>query len=162
MKKPLVNYAFIDSQNIYLGIQRLGWKLDWRRFRIYLEEKHGVEVAYLFLGHLPENQNLYRSLQKKGYVLVFKQVAWRAGRIPKANVDAELVLQAMIDYDQYEKVVLVTSDGDFACLVRHLLKQGKLERVISPAIATCSALLKTAAKANIDFLEYLRGKLEYK
>ncbi len=25
------NYAFIDSQNINLGVKSLGWKLDWLR-----------------------------------------------------------------------------------------------------------------------------------
>jgi hypothetical protein len=27
-----VNFAFIDGQNLNLGIQRLGWKLDLKRF----------------------------------------------------------------------------------------------------------------------------------
>ena len=48
MKKPTANSAFIDSQNINLGFQALGWKLDWRRFRVYLEEKYAVGKAYLF------------------------------------------------------------------------------------------------------------------
>ena len=64
MKKLENNYAFIDSQNVNLGIQELGWKLDFRKFRVYLREKYGVKKAYLFIGYLPENQNLYRSLQE--------------------------------------------------------------------------------------------------
>lgn len=52
---------------------------------------------------------------------------YRGGK-PKGNVDAELVLQAMIDYRDYERAVIVTSDGDFACLVRYLYEEGKLER----------------------------------
>src|SRR5712664_769372 len=50
----------------------------------------------------------------------FKEVTIRADGKPKANVDAELVLQAMLDYPHYERAVIVTNDGDFACLVRHL------------------------------------------
>ena len=61
------NYAFIDSQNLYLG---LGWKIDYKRFRVYLREKYNVEKAYMFIGYLPENANLYRSLQEAGYVSV--------------------------------------------------------------------------------------------
>jgi len=38
MKKQENNFAFIDSQNLNLGIQSLGWKLDYRRFRIYLKK----------------------------------------------------------------------------------------------------------------------------
>ena len=44
------NYAFIDSQNLNLATQTLGWKLDWKRFRVYLAEKYGVTKAYLFIG----------------------------------------------------------------------------------------------------------------
>ena len=30
-KKQKLNYAFIDSQNLNLEIQRLGWKLDFKK-----------------------------------------------------------------------------------------------------------------------------------
>ncbi len=161
MKKELTNYAFIDHQNIYLGFRELGWKLDWRKLRVYLEEKYAVKVAYQFIGFLPEQQNLYRSLQKKGYILIFKTVTWRPDGKPKGNVDAELVLQAMIDCDEYEKAVLMTSDGDFACLVRHLYQEGKLELVLSPSSTKCSVLLKRAARGRLRFMRDLRRKLEY-
>jgi uncharacterized LabA/DUF88 family protein len=68
----------------------------------------------------------------------------------------------MIDFPDYEKAVIVTSDGDFACLVRYLLDKNKLERVIAPSPAKCSALLKRAVRSKIDFLEDARNKLEYK
>lgn len=114
MRKIENNYAFIDSQNVNLSIQESGWKLDFRRFRIYLKEKYGVEKAYLFIGYLPENQDLYKSLQESGYVLIFKPVLRinEDGKV-KGNVDAELVLHSMIEYPNYEKVVIVTGDGDF-------------------------------------------------
>lgn len=54
-------YAFIDSNNLNLGIEALGWKLDWRKFRVYLKEKYNVSNAYLFIGYVPTNQDLYSS-----------------------------------------------------------------------------------------------------
>jgi len=42
------NYAFIDGQNLNLGIQSLGWKLNYWRFRKYLSEKYSVVTAYYF------------------------------------------------------------------------------------------------------------------
>lgn len=162
VRKAPKNFAFIDSQNINLGFQELGWKLDWRRFRVYLEEKYAVQTAYLFIGCIPGNQKLYTALQRYGYVLVFKPVMkLRSGKV-KGNVDAELVLQAMIDYNSYEKAVIVTSDGDFHCLVKYLNEQGKLERVLSPRQKSCSYLLTRTAKEKIDFLEGLEKKLAYK
>lgn len=155
------NCAFIDGQNVHLGFRELGWKLDEHRFRVYLAEHYNVERAYYFIGFVPENQGLYSALQQRGYTLVFKPVTYRSGK-PKGNVDAELVLQAMIDYTNYERAVIVTSDGDFACLVTYLHEQGKLERVLCPNRRGCSVLLKRAAREKIDFLEEARKKLEYK
>ena len=155
------NFAFIDSQNVNLGVRGDGWKLDWKRFRVYLKEHYGVMRAYIFIGFLPENQALYNSLQRYGYILVFKPVTYRKDGKAKGNVDAELVLQVMIDYNEYERAVIVTSDGDFACLVKYLYDQQKLKRVLSPNIKGCSVLLKRAAREKIDFLENARAKLEY-
>ena len=95
-------------------------------------------------------------------MVVFKEVTYDNNGKAKGNVDAELVLQAMIDFAEYEKAVIVTSDGDFTCLVRYLLDKNKLERVIAPNQVKCSALLKRAVKNKIDFLEDARKKLEYK
>ena len=161
MRSSQNNYAFIDAQNLKLGVERLGWKLDYKRFRVYLREKYHVTKAYLFIGYLPGNENLYRALQEHGYLLIFKPILMQqTGRV-KGNIDAELVLHAMIEYEHYERAVIVTSDGDFACLVEYLYGKGKLETVLSPHGRTCSILLKRAAREKILFMNNLQGKLAY-
>jgi len=156
------NYAFIDSQNLNLGIQSLGWRLDYRRFRIYLKEKYNVQVAYMFIGYVPSNQDLYSFLQSAGYVLVFKPTLPDGDGEIKGNVDADLVLQTMIDFNEYDKAVIVTSDGDFYSLVKYLYKFDKLKLVMSPYVKTCSSLLQKTAREKIIFMDNLRKKLEYK
>jgi len=155
------NYAFIDSQNLNLGINKLNWKLDFKKFRIYLKEKYKVSQAFLFIGFIPENQDLYSSLQKDGYILIFKPVLFNNERQPKGNVDADLVLQAMIEFDNFDQAIIVSSDGNFYCLVKYLYEKGKLSRVISPDVKNCSKLLKKTAKEKIVFMDNLRNKLEY-
>ncbi|MEK7727796.1 MAG: NYN domain-containing protein [candidate division KSB1 bacterium] len=113
MQKTLENYAFIDSQNLNLGVRDQGWVLDFYRFRIFLKEKHGVAKAYMFLGFMQERASLYETLRRYGFDLVFKPVVRTKKNEVKGNVDAELVLQAMIDYPNYKKAVIVTGDGDF-------------------------------------------------
>ena len=159
--QELKNYAFIDSQNLNMGIRRIGWKMDFKKLRIYLREKYKITKVYLFVGYMPENQNLYRSLRGYGYVLIFKPVLKKKDGTIKGNVDAELVLQAMIDYNQYSKAVIISSDGDFYCLVNYLYNKNKLKMVISPCHKTCSILLKKSAKERIVFIDNLRKKLEY-
>lgn len=158
------NYAFIDSQNLNLGVQHLGWKLDYRRFRVYLEEKYNVEIAYLFIGYIPQNQDLYDALQKVGYILKFKPVLPGKDGKHKGNVDADVVVQAMIDFyeSNFDKAIIVTSDGDFYSLVNFLYQRGKLEVVISPYKQTCSTLLKKTARERIVFMDNLEHKLAYK
>lgn len=162
MLKQENNYAFIDSQNLNLGIKNLGWRLDFRKFRKYLREKYSVLTAYLFIGYMQQNQDLYASLQKAGYVLIFKPVLPDKNGDVKSNVDADLVLQAMIEYPNYDQAVIVTSDGDFYSLVKYLYDNKKLKAVISPYVKTCSTLLKKSSKERIVFMDNLRSKLEYK
>ena len=127
MKKKLENAAFIDSQNVYQTLRKsLGWSLDWRRFRVHLEEKYACKQAFLYIGYMAENQKLYERLQKDGYILVFKPVLFTKDRKPKGNVDADLVLGVMVEWNNYEKAVIATSDGDYYSLVRHLKDKGKL------------------------------------
>jgi len=162
MKKTDNNYAFIDSQNLNLGIQKLKWRLDYKKFRTYLREKYSVQKAYLFIGFMPLNQELYDSLQNAGFILKFKPaIPDKNGKI-KGNVDADLVLSAILEKDEYEKAIIVSSDGDFYSLVEYLYKTDKLEAVLSPDIINCSKLLQKAAKDKIRFMKNLKSKLEYK
>lgn len=156
------NFAFIDGQNLNLGIRSLGWKMDYWRFRKYLMEKYSVTTAYYFIGYVAGNQPLYSELQKAGYVLVFKPTIPDDDGNVKGNIDADLVLQAMIDFPNYHRAIIVSSDGDFYSLVKHLYQNNKLRFVMSPYVKTCSTLLKREAKEKIVFMENLRNKLEYK
>ena len=162
IKQTITNYAFIDSQNLNLGIQKLGWKLDYKKFRVYLKEKYAVEKAYMFIGFVSEYQKLYDRLQESGFILNFKPtIPDEDGKI-KGNVDADIVLSAMINWNNYEKAIIVSSDGDFYSLVTHLYKCNKLETVLSPDYDECSSLLKQKAMEKINFMNNLKNKLEYK
>lgn len=155
------NYAFIDSQNLNLAIRDQGWKLDFKRFRKYLEDKYGVSKAFIFIGYIPTNQSLYTSLQEYGYILIFKPTLSLPDGNVKGNIDAELVLHTMIESPNYDKAVIITGDGDFHCLVEYLRKQNKLERLIVPDRNKFSSLLRKFAP-DMAFMNDLKGKLEYK
>ena len=162
MKKESNNYAFIDSQNLNLGIQKLGWKLNYQKFRIYLTEKYSVKKAYIFIGFVALNQSLYDRLQEAGFILKFKPTVPDANGNIKGNIDADIVLRAALELNDYDKAVIVSSDGDFYSLVQYLYDNNKLEVVLSPDIKNCSSLLKQTAKDKLQFMNNLRNKLEYK
>ena len=101
------------------------------------------------IGYTPGNQPLYSELQKAGYVLVFKPTIPDSNGRVKGNIDADLVLQAMIDFPTYDKALIISSDGDFYSLVKYLYQNHKLGFVISPYVKTCSTLLKKKRKKGL-------------
>lgn len=162
--KPLQNnYAFIDSQNLNLSIQALGWRLDFRRFRVYLKEKYGVAKAFLFIGYVEGNNELYKHLQDAGFICIFKPTLKYKDGTTKGNCDAELVLQAMIELQNYEKAIIITGDGDFYCLVKYLIENNKFEALLIPNKFKFSALLRfEVIRPFLRYMNELKSKLEYK
>lgn len=160
MPKKVSNYAFIDSQNVYQGTKYdLGWFIDWERFRIYLKNKYRVTKAYLFIGFMPEHNDIYDELQQAGFILKFKPVLPNGKDGVKGNVDADMVLQTMIDYQNYDKAILITSDGDFYSLARYLYDNQKLQTVLSPQKNRCSTLLRKSARDKMVYMDTLEGKI---
>jgi uncharacterized LabA/DUF88 family protein len=156
-------YAFIDSQNLNLGVRSAGWTLDFAKFRLYLKNKYDAEKAYLFIGQMAGQESLYDRLQGMGYHLIFRPTTEYKvdGRVVvKGNVDAELVLYAAAKViDQYDKAIIVSGDGDFYCLVEYLKENGKLLHIMVPN-DKFSKLLRKYTK-DIVRINQLRQKLEY-
>ena len=178
--KKKQNYAFIDSQNLNLGTQRMGWKMDWRRFRQYLKDEHNVSKAYMFIGYMSENEALYEYMHELGFLVVLKptvdisqnesrndkgqnlnkpagQTVEKEKGSVKGNVDAELVLYAMKEWPNYNKAILVSGDGDFFSLAEYLNQNNKLGKILAPNWQY-SSLLKVF-EDKIIRLDQLRGQL---
>jgi len=173
-KTASIVYAFIDSQNLNLGVSQdiiyngkkvySGWQLDFAKFRRYLKDKFKVETAFLFIGNLPGNEGLYAYLQRVGYVLVLKPTTSFKddnGRlIVKGNVDTDLVLYAAAkEINNYDKAVIVSGDRDFLSLYEHLNEAGKLGHVLIPNKRRYSQLLTKYAR-HFDFVSVNKKKLE--
>lgn len=157
---PLNNYAYIDGANLHKGVRELGWELDYGRFRVWLREKYGTKVAYIFIGLVPKYKDLYTSLQEAGFTLVFKETTYDGQGRVKGNCDADLVLKTVVDYyeKKFDKAILVASDGDYASLAKFLKDKQVLRSLVSPS-NKCSFLLR---KINIPilYLDTQRGILK--
>jgi uncharacterized LabA/DUF88 family protein len=140
-------YAFIDSQNLNVGTQKFGWKMNWVKFRKFLSEEYGVTKAFMFIGYIPENESLYEQMHDAGYMVVLKptfdMTRPRAEtpegekkedeRPVKGNIDAELVLWAMKEMPNYKQAIIVSGDGDFYSLVEYLEGKGRLKHLLTPS-----------------------------
>lgn len=161
-KQPKSNYAFIDSQNLNLSIREMGWPLDHKRFRAYLKDNFNVSKAYIFVGFIEGHEDLYNTLEAAGFVCVYKPTIEHKDGTTKGNCDAELVLQAMIDYKKYDKAIVISGDGDFQCLVKYLIEQDKLLKLIIPNRNKYSALYKEELfEPYLHFMNNLKGQLAY-
>ncbi len=156
------NFAFIDGANLHRGMGALGWELDYKKFRVWLDEKFSVTRAYIFLGNIPKYSNLYAHLQECGYTLIFKEVVYDGDGKAKGNCDADLVLKTVQEHYEggYDNAVIVSSDGDYASLIRFLMSKGKLKFILSPANEKkCSILLKRT-NAKISYINSQKSHLE--
>lgn len=158
------NIAYIDAANLDRALRDLRWKLDYKKFRVWLKDKYKIERAYIFIGLIPKYKDLYTHFQECGFTLVFKEVVYQGSGVPKGNCDTDLIMQA-ID-DAYEgnlaKALLISSDGDYAPLVKKLQSREQFLGILSPAPAKkCSILLKRT-NASIAYINDQRNLLEIK
>jgi len=173
-KKHLIVYAFIDNQNLNMGVGSdviykghkiySGWKLDFKKFRRYLKDKHKVDEAFLFIGNLPGQESMYAYLQRCGYILILKPTTSyidKDGSVRvKGNIDTDLVLYAAAkEIDNYDKAVVVSGDGDFLSLCEYLDDQNKLGNIIIPNKHKFSQLLSKYSN-RLDYASVNKTKLE--
>lgn len=140
------NIAFIDGQNLYLGTKQDGWAVDLFKFKIYLKDKYKVSEAYYFLGYLnEENDELYKEIQKAGFIVTFKEHNEYAITKKKGNVDTDIVFEIMkslIEDKDFNKIILVSGDGDYKKLVDYLILKDRFEKILFPNIKFASSLYK--------------------
>jgi uncharacterized LabA/DUF88 family protein len=170
-KRPII-YAFIDSQNLNLGTSKnlyknkkliyQGWKLDFKKFQIYLKNKFKISKTFLFIGYIKQNQKLYSFLRRCGYTLIFKPTTKDSQGKFKGNVDAELVLHcAAIEFSNFDQAIIVAGDGDYHCLLEYLAQKNKLLRLIIPNAKSESTLLKKFQNFK-TYLIFEKNRLEFK
>ncbi|MBI4650278.1 NYN domain-containing protein, partial [Candidatus Desantisbacteria bacterium] len=104
---------------------------------------------------------LYVNLQKEGYILIFKPTLTLPNGKVKGNVDAELVLHTMVEYNNFDKALIVTGDGDFYCLVDYLRKHNKLLKLMIPNKKSFSCFFRKLM-SHIIFMNNLRDKIGYR
>lgn len=146
--RTLRNEAFIDGQNFYLASINTNdaWRIDLKRFRIYLKEKYQVGRAYYFIGSMNEKYlDLYKIIQEAGYILMFREHSLEMAGHKKGNVDTDIVFEIMrklADWEDFDKVVLISGDGDYFKMVKYLIDKNRLEKLLAPSYRGMSSLYK--------------------
>ncbi len=162
------NLAFIDGQNLYMGTKsdEPAWHIDLNKFRKYLSSKYGVKKAYYFLGFVDgENQDLYEKIQSAGFILVFKKHTNAMLGKKKGNVDSDIIFNIMkkiYKKEDFDKIVLVSGDGDYSMLIDFLIEEEKFLKILFPNKKFASSLYKKITRKFFDYLSNIKHKIEYK
>lgn len=166
------NIAYIDGQNLYMGTSKSEprWSVNLLKFRRYLLQKYKVSKAFYYLGYVQEGENtekLYESIQSAGFILVFRQHNSAMLGKKKGNVDSDIIFSAMkrlLTDNDFEKIVLVSGDGDYKMLVDFLIEQDRFEKILFPNKKFSSSLYKSISSnyfASLDDKD-VRRKIENK
>ena len=166
MQKEKNNIAFIDGQNLYMGTakqEKDPWKINLVRFRVYLEQKYRITKAYYFLGYVQEErQDLYEEIQAAGFILIFREHNTAMLGKKKGNVDSDIifnVMKKMYKKEDFQKVFLVSGDGDYKMLVDFLIEEKRFGKVLFPNRQFASSLYKKLGSEYFDYLESVREKI---
>lgn len=137
------NIAYIDGANLHKGVESLGWKLDYDKFRIWLFQKYGIAIAKIFMGKVLSHKDIYARLRESGFEIIFKKAVRQRNRKIKANCDTELAVTALSDFyeKRLAKAIIVSSDGDFSIVGQFLKERYSILAIVSPR-NSCSLLLK--------------------
>lgn len=79
--------------------------------------------------------SFYAVLRDFGYKVIQKEVKWftdeDGNRVAKANADLDLAVDALLQSENLDRVLLVTGDGDFVQVVRALQNKGCRVEVVA-------------------------------
>lgn len=156
--------VYVDSVNIAMNGGR-GMRYDVLR---EFAARGGAEImrlnAYIAHdSHRAADDPAYRdrqasfmtALRNYGFKVIRKEVVWYENddgrRVGKANADLDLAVDALLQSDNLDRVVLATGDGDFAKVVQALQNRGRRVEVV--AFRNVSRLLR--AEADLFLSGYL-------
>lgn len=152
------NIAYIDG---HMGTTSStpSWVVSLSRFRAYLDRKYNVDEAYYYLGYAREDTKftaLYKTIKRSGFKLVFREHNSAMLGKKKGNVDADIIFAIMKRLylnEAFNKVVLVSGDGDYKMLVDFLIEQGKFEKILFPNRRFSSSLYKNLSDQYFVYLD---------
>lgn len=161
MKLETKNIAYIDGQNLYMGTAKSepSWHIDLARFRIYLQKKYNVDKAYYYLGFVKDEKEirlLYEQIQTAGFILVFRKHNSAMLGEKKGNVDSDIIFSAMekmYKKEIFNKIILVSGDGDYKMLVDFLIQENKFEKILFPNRRFRSSLYKELSNNYFTYLD---------
>lgn len=153
-------YVFIDAANILYSQQSLHWRVDYEKLKNYFEKECDLGAMYFYTGRVGDNHKqsaFLEKLKKLGYQVRAKEVKRiRISRNTfewKGNLDAELIIDALKNSDNFDTCILMSGDSDFAPLLDELKTREKRVIVMSTKHHISRELIERAKYVNMKKLK---------
>lgn len=160
-------YVFIDVANILYSQQTLRWKVDYKKLKEYFEKECDLRAIYFYTGRVGANdkQNSFlKKLEQLGYIIRAKEVKRikisKSAYEWKGNLDVELTIDVLGNINNFDTLILMSGDSDFAPLLDAVKAQRKMTLVMSTKGHISKELLDRAKHINLkklkDFISYYK------
>ena len=153
-------YVFVDAANILYSQQDLNWKIDYKKLKEYFENECDLNGIYFYTGMVGDNKKQNSFLQKLtglGYVVNAKEVKRikisRDSYERKGNLDVELTIDVLGNLQNFDTLILMSGDSDFAPLLDKAKSQQKRVLVMSTKGHISKELLDRAKYSNLKKLK---------
>lgn len=117
------------------------------------------EAELILIGRHLQRIRFYLKLKKFGYELYLKPVKLYeqddGTTRRKANCDVEMVFHLMKDKDNFDRIIILSGDGDFLPVLKYLRQQGKEVIILARGPRTAREIRQFAGSNFRDF-EYLK------
>ncbi|MEK7147025.1 MAG: NYN domain-containing protein [Patescibacteria group bacterium] len=153
-------YVFVDAANILYSQQTLRWRVDYKKLQEYFKKECDLKGIYFYTGRVGENhkQNSFiEKLTKLGYIVKAKEVKRikisRNAYEWKGNLDVELTIDVLANLNNFDTLILMSGDSDFAPLLDTAKNHKKRVIVMSTKGHISKELLDLAKYINIKKLK---------
>ena len=166
--------VYIDGANMFYTQKKLGWFIDWKKMKDYVEADREVIEWRYYVGIKDADEKMQkylRYLNALGFNTFTKPLKkikikrdeilfeiYKTNHIYKANFDVEITADILLDKTKTDEVIIFSGDSDFQYLVKKLKDIGK-KVIIHSSRKTVSWELKLEA-SRVIYLEDIKEKIK--
>lgn len=162
--KPRI-LILVDGANIFYTQKLLGWRIDWLKLINKLSKHYFVAKMRYYTGIHQNDHKMEKylnSLKHIGFTVKtkpLKLIKTSKGELfYKANCDVEMAVDAILEKDFYQYLVLISGDSDFLYLIHKLQNKFKKKIILYSSRKTISWEIKLATNKYFYF-EDLKNEL---
>jgi len=123
--------VFCDDSNLFHSYQKYGWRVDFEKFRKFLENYCNLQFINYYIAIPDKSDVTFSGTQKflekiKPYIIIkekkLKYTPLAGKFVKKADVDVEIVLDVVRTINKLDLVIILSGDSDLLELKNYVIK----------------------------------------